>query len=458
MKNFKTTLLASWGLGSVVIIGMMWQMAPVYADAFSSGMSAYKSSDYKTAFQFLKKAYQADPQNPRIVFYMGLSLSQMGQYQQAREAFDQVGKMLPPDDPLAVKARTNMAVITQAHMTANGEGGKASQVAALAKSKNNNNYLAYAIPNGKIVHWDNTSMPIKVYINDGSNVPGWNPDMRQLFISAMNTWQSATRNKVRFAVTYSKEKADIVVRWKRNFSHNKIGENAFQSSGNTIVRSDVEVATYAGENAPPLSYPELSRTMVHELGHAIGIQGHSPYPQDIMYWMVNDAQSGLTSRDIATMSILYKLEADVKNDSNLSTTQTQKFFQLMQTAATLQIKGNNAQALPYYQQAMQLNPNEPKLFFNMGHAFMSLGQNDKAAQSFRRCLYLDPKRTDAKYSLGVLLTNEGVTFSQKRQVDPARQRYQEAIQLFESLLSDNNAPADTQKNLEVAKHNLSILP
>jgi tetratricopeptide (TPR) repeat protein len=427
------------------------------ADAYSNGINAYKRGEYAASVKYLQQSVMQDPQNPKKIFYLGLAYSQVGQYPKAREAFEAVGKILPPEDPLAIKARNNMAVITQAHMTVNGNGAKAEKLVSAAKKKNN--YLAYAIPNGKVIHWDTKRMPLKVYVSDGTGVEGWTPSMKSLVSEAMSAWSSATHNAVRFTTTNHPDRADIIVRWKRNFSHNKIGENPFESIGDTIVRSDLVIATFVSATGPQMPISELRKTIIHEMGHAIGIQGHSPYPEDIMYWSVNPEQGGaLTARDKATISMLYKFEADVKNDTSMATSQSKKYFALFRQGIQSQMNNNPAQAMVFYQQAMRLNSKDPDLFFNLAAASWQTGNTSAAIAYYRRTLALDTRRVEAQYNLGLLLINEGVKNAKANQKQQARAQFQEAVTLLEAVQRSPKAPSDTAKMLANARHNLSITP
>jgi predicted Zn-dependent protease len=51
---------------------------------------------------------------------------------------------------------------------------------------------------------------------------------------------------------------------------------------------------------------DVYATVLHEMGHALGIGGHSPDPQDIMYPSASaTATTGLSERDRATLAELY---------------------------------------------------------------------------------------------------------------------------------------------------------
>ena len=51
---------------------------------------------------------------------------------------------------------------------------------------------------------------------------------------------------------------------------------------------------------------DVYATMLHEMGHALGLGGHSPWSEDIMYPSISrEASSGLSARDRATLAALY---------------------------------------------------------------------------------------------------------------------------------------------------------
>jgi tetratricopeptide (TPR) repeat protein len=432
-----------------------------WGDAFTQGVTAYKRGAYGEALKLFQSSVQTAPEDPKRLFYLGLAQAQIGKLAEARATFEKVGQLLDrsgnPDPALGKKVRSNIAVITQAQMAAQGNTDKAEQLRRATTASPQGHYLSYAIPNGQVIHWDPKRMPLRVYIYDGNNVPGWRPEMKGLVTEAMRAWQAATNSKVRFSQTTTPDKADIVVRWTQALSHNKVGENPFEWRGQTIVRSDLTIATHAPGGAMAMPWDEMRRTVLHELGHAIGVQGHSPYPEDIMYFSVNPRQSNvLTSRDRATINKLYALEADIKNNTAMSTAQTKKYYDLMQTAVKSHMKNDPRTAIQTYQQAIRLNPNDPDLYVNLGAALQDAGDLPNAIASYRRALGFQPNRWDAKYLLGGALVNQGVGLARASQVDVARQHFQEAVNHLQDVLRSPQAPPDTRAHLDIAMKNLQL--
>lgn len=233
--------------------------------SYDVGLVAYQQQQYTKALPLLEKAVKEDPKNATKVFYLGLTHARMKQYDQAKVQFETVLRLVPPSDPLAAKARKNISVMTKRAMILNGNRQKAQNI-SITMQDQGDDYLAHTITDGKVVHWDPSQMPLKVYISSGKSVPAWNISKNDVVRTAMRTWTAATYNKVRFITTSNPQEADIIVRWQSHFAHNKVGENPFEARGNTIVRSDISLATLSGTTNQPLSMKNLQTTAIHEMG------------------------------------------------------------------------------------------------------------------------------------------------------------------------------------------------
>lgn len=396
------------------------------ADNYQDGVSAYKAKNYNRAAQLLQGSITNQGKvNPEALFYLGLTYAQMKRYEDARKAFEYVIQLVPANHELAAKSRNNISYLTSQQIALASNSGKANQVIQTALSKTSkDNYLTHVITNGKIVHFSTQKMPLKVYISNGFNIGGWSSSMKQAVSIAMRRWQSASRGKVSFVQTTNASQADITVRWQKNFSDNILGVSPFQSVGDTIIRSDITLAVYYPNSDQPIPYNELVTIATHEMGHAIGLKGHSPYPQDVMYYSTSHSgDQALSQRDINTIGMLYKLNADVQNSTSSSTAQTKKYYELYQLGVQAQKQNRIAEAMAYYRQALQMNR----------------------------------ELEEAKFNLGALLINEGNRMVRSKQLQTARKNFEEASQLYTEISRHSNAPNGAQENLQIAKSNLSLV-
>jgi tetratricopeptide (TPR) repeat protein len=395
-------------------------------DNYLDGVSAYKGKNYNRAVQLLQSSIMNQGKaNPDALFYLGLTYTQMRRYEEARKAFEYVIQLVPPNHELAAKSRNNISYLTSQQITLASNSGKANQIIKTALSRTSkDNYLTHVIPNGKIVHFSTQKMPLKVYISNGFHINGWHTGMKQAVSSAMRRWQSASGGKVSFVQTANANQADITVRWQKNFSDNILGVSPFQSVGNTIIRSDITLAVYYPNSDQPIPQAELVTIATHEMGHAIGLKGHSPYPDDVMYYSTSHSgDQALSQRDINTIGMLYKLNADVQNSTSGSTAQTQKSYELYQLGVQSQKQNRITEAMAYYRQALQLNR----------------------------------ELVEAKFNLGALLINEGNRLVRSKQLPAAQKNFEEASQLYTEVSRHRTPPSGTQENLQIAKSNLSLV-
>lgn len=79
-------------------------------------------------------------------------------------------------------------------------------------------------------------------------------------------------------------------------------------------------------------------------------------------------------------------------------------------------RGELSQAVPAFENALALRPDDPALCFNAGFAVQRAGDHERAMELMGRAIALDPKLDRAWYGLGLSLAHAG--------------RYEEAVHKF----------------------------
>jgi len=168
-------------------------------------------------------------------------------------------------------------------------------------------YVSESLIQGRLMRW--TYMPLNVYIAPMKfySKAGEDYKYRGMVKRALDEWQRATKGKVAFKVVDTLLDSQVNIEWKRverkalgccNFSYD--GQQRLYGAEVSIGLTEGRVhADYMDEN-------EVYHTILHEIGHAIGL-GHSHNKKDIMYTPHQKGINSVSSGDVLTVNWLYKL-------------------------------------------------------------------------------------------------------------------------------------------------------
>lgn len=182
------------------------------------------------------------------------------------------------------------------------------------------------------------NMPVKVYIT-----PHPEPGFTEACIRGFDEWENRTNGMIAFLRVDSPEQARVRVVWKR--LGDKGSSKDCMLGAQTITRWQAKTPMPMGvvpvSGIPvPIFIPRigaqysvepqiievnldlvfsrdqdirlliLKNIVTHELGHALGLLGHSPVRADLMY-PETDETSRLSQRDINTINKLYQMKVDI---------------------------------------------------------------------------------------------------------------------------------------------------
>ena len=174
------------------------------------------------------------------------------------------------------------------------------------------NYLFLVTPYGKR-RWPPSYMPLKVYIYAGQNSRGFLPEYQRTLIAAFMTWQNASHGWLGFIPVNDPAQANIECRWTDSTTGLKLaaeaGDTQIFANRNNIYHARITLLTCR----PDLSTEKLTLTLMrqvclHEIGHALGLDGHSDNAQDIMFCATdpNVERAEISQRDINTLFLIYQ--------------------------------------------------------------------------------------------------------------------------------------------------------
>ena len=112
------------------------------------------------------------------------------------------------------------------------------------------------------------------------------------------------------------KQADVFVDWYARIptswgmSASTIGVTSRETQGRWLVRNDVHLALY-DRGGQLLDSRQMQTSASHELGHVLGLTGHSKHPGDLMHH--SSTQAALSVRDANTLRAVYAMPARITN-------------------------------------------------------------------------------------------------------------------------------------------------
>ena len=176
-------------------------------------------------------------------------------------------------------------------------------------------YLNYLNPS-ECDAWAEQNRPVHVSVKAPDKVKCYSPKMLQWFKESCAAWTEATDGLVEFEFGLRAEEGNGI---KLEFADTKPAFIGRDTAGTTQTNHDDDgitvsrIVLYTRENdgKPPTEHA-FRHTCMHEIGHALGIAGHSPNKNDIM--VATHVESPfddpktlrLSARDIQTIKFIYR--------------------------------------------------------------------------------------------------------------------------------------------------------
>ena len=182
-------------------------------------------------------------------------------------------------------------------------------------------YFREIAANGKIVRWNKASFPLKVYIEDSTDLPDY---YREVVMSAYQTWQRASEGLVSFMFVETPEEADMKCYFKNPSDSPSIGAQSFEVKGDIIEGSTINFKK-TDEKKHNLDSKQLFSSALQEIGHSLGLNGKSPSIYDVMYPIGTKFNTEITARDLKSLALLYSVVPDVTNKP-LTAEEKSQFF------------------------------------------------------------------------------------------------------------------------------------
>ncbi|MBX9685446.1 MAG: tetratricopeptide repeat protein [Candidatus Obscuribacterales bacterium] len=363
---------------------------------------AMRQEKFRMAADILTKALEICPELPSAHTNLGLALNRLGKNDEAIEELRQAIALDPsrsapwvnlassfqtsgrlkdcvetykeylrrfPNDSLAVKAKDLVA-----HLQEEADEQEAVEKAIAASGASNSDYFPYTTASGTI-KWPDNKLPLKVFVANGSRVPGFKTEYQGIMNDAFKAWSTASQDKVKFEFVNKAELADIECLWTNDYSKvsspSEGGEAQVSWSSKGIEHVKVVILTADPTPDSPLTQNQIQAVCLHEIGHSIGLVGHSPNPSDIMFCSMPaaDAKIALSQRDLGTIRHLYAPDVQIAIKPKSTGVGSSDKNAINNEGVALMSTNAYSQAIEKFEAALKLDPNYDLAKENLSKAY-----------------------------------------------------------------------------------------
>lgn len=428
----------------IILFGIIFKLAPIYY--YHQGRSFIKKENYTKARNCLKNAYFFDQNNKDIRYYYVQSLTKLKPtIDVQKEVFAIANGMLEDSAQLVAQ---NQIDFWRDNVTYNiGE-----------------NYIEQAPYDKGIIRWDKNKFPLRISIanNSSKSLPQY---YNSEIMKAFSQWQASVEF-LKFAVVDNSDEANIEIRivplpadvCSEDVCKYVVGYTNPIIKGNILKK--MIITLYATDpKGNFFSDKELYNTILHEIGHALGIMGHSYSCEDLMYMATDNGSyyapyrssfQYISTKDINTLKLLYKMLPEITNTPQEQINTKGLIYSPIILGTNEQISNRKLkEAQNYIRKAPEVSGG----YVDLAVAYAELNHTNKAIKALNKALELSKSNDEkfiALYNLAAINMNINNLDEAQKYANQAKDIH-DCPEIKELLININHAIKSKTKPF---KHNL----
>ncbi len=426
----------------VIITAIIVKVLPNYF--YKTGEKYYKQSNYIEAHKNFAKARKLAPTNKDYRYNYVLALAHLKPTIKIQKEMYAIAHDNRYDDSAKRLAENQIETWQMKIVFAYGS-----------------NYIEQVPLDTHILRWNLKTLPLKVSIDfpAGDTLPAY---YRAEITKAFYQWQNSTAF-IKFTFINNPDDADIVVKFlalPKNNCNEKGCKYVVAYTDPTIKANILKKMTITLYDKDAygnyFSDKELYNTILHEIGHSLGIMGHSYSTDDLMYMSSKETQDKIFTRfrssfqyisakDLNTIRLLYNLEPTITNTPLKEIDNDGLIYAPIVLGNSEEISNQKLEEAKNY---IKNAPDLPGGYIDLAVAYAQLGKLRDATENLGKALQLaktDQDRYVIYYNYAVVYMNNdkpesALKYAQTAQQINSNEEILDLISNIQHAISTNKKP------------------
>jgi predicted Zn-dependent protease len=272
---------------SALSLFIMCSLTPVFATGYSQCVKSLNDGDFAKSRECFRRYLVSNPQDAAARFYFAQVLEKNREYTNAIVQYEFFAKSYPKTK-LAKFSLEQIEIIKNRIQTLE------------AQKRSADTYLSDL--GGKVALWENT--PIRVWVQKSP--------YSEAARNAVKAWQTRATDVVPIVMVSDEKNANIKIYFVSSVKEfEELGSTEALGFAKCTVRNgilqdaEIYVLTTNKSSSTQISPTKAYRVLLHEIGHALGILGHSKNENDVMFHSNDRHSDFISTRDINTLKAIY---------------------------------------------------------------------------------------------------------------------------------------------------------